>query len=242
LASSAAAPPPPPPPDIVREWVSPLVAEFIGAFALTFAGASAIIMTGGKDLVAIGLAHGLAIGLMVAAAGHISGGAYNPAVCVGLAIGRVIKIDKAVAYIIVELAGAVVAALLVKGVFPSSLAFAPGIHLGTPAVGADYTPGRAFLSEIILSFFLMYVIYGVAVDKRGPSGIAALAIGLTISMDVFANGAVGGAVMNPSRHFGTALVSNDWDNWWIWYTAPVIGMIIAALVYNYVYLARADKS
>jgi aquaporin Z len=88
----------------------------------------------------------------------------------------------------------------------------------------------------------MYVIYGVAVDKRGPASIAGLCIGLTITMDIFANGAVGGAAMNPARHFGPALVGNNWDNFWIWYAGPVAGMVIAALVYSYIYLARTHRA
>jgi aquaporin Z len=226
-------------PDILKEWVCPLTAEVIGTFTLIFAGAGAIIMTAGSNLVAIAFAHGLAIGLMVAAAGHISGGSYNPAVTVGLLIGRRIKPDKAVAYIIAELAGATLAALLLKGVFPDALTNA--VKLGTPQVGPGFSAGRAFLSEIILSFFLMYVIYGTAVDKRGPAAIAPLAIGLTITMDIFANGAVGGAAMNPARHFGPALVGNVWTDGWIWYIAPLIGMAIAAIIYNYVYLAAAEN-
>lgn len=150
--SRTAAPPPP----VLREWVSPLVAEFIGTFTLIFAGVSAIVMTQGQNLVAIAFAHGLAIGLMVAAAGHISGGSYNPAVTIGLLIGNKIKVDKAIAYIVVELAGAAVAALIVKGVFPDAMTGL--VKLGTPGVGDGFSTGRAFLSEIVLSFFLMYVI------------------------------------------------------------------------------------
>jgi glycerol uptake facilitator-like aquaporin len=97
------------------------------------------------------------------------------------------------------------------------------------------------VSEIVLSFFLMYVIYGVAVDRRGPAVIAGLAIGLTITMDIFANGAVGGAAMNPSRHFGVALIGNHWSDWWIWYTAPFIGMAIAAFVYVYIHLHGTER-
>ena len=107
-----------------------LVAEVIGTFALIFMGAGAIIMTDGENLVAIGLAHGLAIALMVAAAGHISGGVYNPAVALGLAIAGKLRPDKAVAYIVAELVGATLAALALTAVFPSELRDAVG--LGTP--------------------------------------------------------------------------------------------------------------
>jgi aquaporin Z len=68
-----------------------------------------------------------------------------------------------------------------------------------------------------------------------------LAIGLTITMDVFANGAVGGAAMNPARQFGPALIGNVWTDAWIWYVGPILGMVIAAVVYNYIHLA-GDKT
>ncbi|MCA1724284.1 MAG: aquaporin, partial [Thermomicrobia bacterium] len=94
-----------------------LIVEFIGTFALIFVGAGAIIATEGGNLVAIALAHGLAIGLLVAAAGHISGGVYNPALTVGLAIARKLTPMLVIPYIIVQLLGATAAALCLKGVF-----------------------------------------------------------------------------------------------------------------------------
>jgi aquaporin TIP len=221
-------------------WVHPLLAEVIGTFALIFMGAGAIIMTQGTNLVAIAFAHGLAIALMVAAAGHISGGAYNPAVTIGLGVGRKLPWPKVVAYIIAQLVGATLAALVLKSVFPSDLT-AP-VGLGTPAVGEGYSNSNALIAEIITTFFLMYVIYGVAVDKRGPASIAALCIGLTISMDIFATGAVSGAAMNPARWFGPALVEGQWENGWIWIVGPVVGALIAAGVYFYVYHRGKDQA
>jgi len=224
--------------DMMDEWIRPLLVELIGTFTLIFAGAGAIIMTQGQNLVAIGLAHGLAIGLMIAAAGHISGGAYNPAVTVGLWIGSKLRVDKAGAYIVAQLVGATLAALLLKTIFPEQLT-AP-VGLGTPAVGELYTNGNALIAEIVATFFFMYVIYGVAVDNRGPKAIAALAIGLTITMDIYAIGAVSGAAMNPARWFGPALVEGIWDNGWIWIVGPLIGAVLAAVVYRYVYHGGRD--
>src|SRR5436305_13469259 len=106
-----------------------LIVEFIGTFALTFAGAGAIIATGGQNLVAIALAHGLAIGLMVAAAGHISGGVYNPSLTVGLMVTRRIGVGRGVYYIVAQLVGATVAALALKVVFAPAAAAA--VNLGT---------------------------------------------------------------------------------------------------------------
>jgi aquaporin Z len=208
------------------------VAEFIGPFALTFLGAGSIIMTGGQDLVAIALAHGLAIGIMVAAAGHISGGAYNPAVTVGLAIAGKLTPAKAGIYIVAQLLGAVAAALSLIVIFTETQVEA--VRLGVPQVGPGYEASAALFAEVILTFFLMYVIFGSAVDQRGNKAIAPLAIGLTITADVFAMGAVTGAAMNPSRHFGPALVEGLWTDFWVWWIGPILGAAIAAVVYNWV--------
>ena len=88
---------------------------------------------------------------------------------------------------------------------------------------------HAFVIEVILTFFLMYVIYGTAVDSRGAHAIAPLAIGLTITMDVLMGGPLTGAAMNPSRSFGPALVQNHWDDAWIYWLAPIISAVIAAM-------------
>jgi aquaporin TIP len=215
-----------------------LIVEFIGPFALTLVGAGAIIATAGGDLVAIALAHGLAIGLLVAAAGHISGGVYNPALTVGLAIARKLSPALVLPYIIVQLLGGTVAALCLKAIFPA--AAIDKVSFGVPAVGAGFSVGNAFLIEVLMTFFLMFVVYGTAVDERGPRAIAALAIGLTITMDIFVGGAVSGAAMNPARHFSVALIGNHWANWWLWWVAPILGAVIAAGLYAYVLQERTE--
>lgn len=212
--------------------VRSLIIEFIGPFALTFAGAGAIIITAGKDLVAIALAHGLAIGLLVAAAGAISGGVYNPALTLGLLLAKKLDAAKAGMYIVVQLLGALVAALCLKAIFPQAMIDA--VSFGVPAVGAGFGVGAALFIEIIMTFFLMFVVYGTAVDARGPRAIAALAIGLTITMDIFVGGGVSGAAMNPARWVGVAVVGGLYANWWVWWVGPIIGALIAAGLYAYV--------
>jgi aquaporin TIP len=209
-----------------------LIVEFIGTFALIFVGAGAIIATAGGNLVAIALAHGLAIGLLVAAAGHISGGVYNPALTCGLAIARKLSLALVIPYIIAQLLGAIVAAFALKGIFPGGAI--DKVALGVPAIGAGYSVGGAFLAEVIMTFFLMFVVFGTAVDERGPRAIAGLAIGLSITMDIFVGGGVSGAAMNPARWLGPALVGNHWANGWLWWVAPILGALLAAALYAYV--------
>lgn len=217
-----------------REALQQAVAEFIGPFALVFLGAGSIIMTGGDNLVAIALAHGLAIGIMVAAAGHISGGVYNPAITVGLWIAGQLTNARAAIYVISQLLGGVVAALALLVVFDSGDIDA--VQLGVPALGAGISQGQAIVGELILTFFLMFVIFGTAVDQRSEKSIAPMAIGLTITADIFALGAVTGAAMNPARHFGPALVEGVWADWFVWWIGPIVGAAIAAAVYNWVLL------
>jgi aquaporin TIP len=225
----------------VDDRIRQAIVEFIGPFALMFIGGGSIIVTqqllGGvgqptdaASLVVIALAHGLAIGLMVAAAGHISGGVYNPALTVGLVAARRMPVDRGVIYIVSQLAGAVVAALALKAIFPTSQVDA--VKLGVPVVGGTYEVGAALLAEIIATFFLMYVVFGTAVDPRGAKTIAALAIGLTITIDILAIGPISGAAMNPSRAFGPALVQGEWTDHWIYWVGPIVGALAAALLYN----------
>lgn len=233
---------------LLDRWVRPLIAEAIGPFALVFIGAGAIMTAGtqgysnGGTLVAVALAHGLAIALMVAAAGHISGGHYNPAVTVGLFIGGKIGLIKGVAYIVAQLVGAVLAALLLKQIFdesPIELKSAiPAINYSADGDGVIVGRSNAFILEVVTTFFLVYVVCGVAVDSRGPHAIAALAIGLTVTMDILMAGPLTGAAMNPARHFGPALVEGEWKDTWVYWAAPITGGVLASIVHNYIFIPR----
>jgi aquaporin TIP len=225
---------------LYREGVSRAVlqrsfAEFVGTFTLIFIGAGSIVATGGHDLVAIGLAHGLAIGVMVSAVGHISGGHFNPAITLGFVVTRRIESGIAVAYWIAQFLGAVVAAALLRGLVPGSAADA--VKLGTPAIGGGISAGQGLGIEIILTFFLVWLVFATAVDPRGSFRmIAGLAIGLTITLDIYMGGPYTGAAMNPARAFGPQLIQDVWSDGWVWYLGPVIGAALAALAYEWLYL------
>jgi aquaporin Z len=225
------------------ELIRQLVVEFIGTFALMFFGGGAIILTtgsgldGNAGLVVAALAHGLAIGLMVAAAGHISGGLYNPALTVGLMITNRMPAQRGVFYIVTQCIGAVVAALTLKAIFDGSQVDA--VNLGLPMVGERYEVTAALLAEIIGTFFLMYSVYGTAVDPRGAKSIAPLVIGLTITIAIFAIGGVSGGAVNPARAIGPAIVQGDFTDQWIYWVGPILGASLAALLYHHL-LMRGD--
>ena len=211
------------------------VAEFVGTFALIFFGAGAIIMTGGGDLVAIALAHGLAIAIMVSIMAQISGGVFNPAIQVALWVTGKMPTARSGVYIVAQLLGAVAAAYLLKYLLPTAQYDA--VTGGIPAVATGFALGKAVVLEAVLTFFLVWAVFGTAVDERGSfAKTAGFTIGLIITIDIFVGGAYTGAAMNPARWLGPALATNDWANWWVWIVGPIAGGIIAGVAYWYLYL------
>jgi MIP family channel proteins len=218
-----------------------LIAEAIGAFTLVFAGAGAIILAAGNvniGLVEIALAHGLAIGVMVSALGAISGGHFNPAVTAAMWVTRRIDSIGAAGYVVAQLAGAVLAALMLTLLYPEGLRAAA--NLGTPALGPTVDLLPAIGIEAVLTFFLVIVIFGTLVDRRAPL-LGGLAIGLVITMDILAGGPLTGAAMNPARAFGPALVSGNWADHIVWWIGPLVGAVAAGLLYHYVFAEEAEE-
>jgi aquaporin TIP len=208
-------------------------AELVGAFALTFVGAGSIMS--GAGLVGVAFAHGLVIAVMASAVGHISGGHFNPAVTFGFLITRRMAPALAGAYWFSQLLGATIAALLLKWIYPG--AAVDQAKLGVPVLNSQISVGAGFAVEVLLTFFLVWVIFATAADPRGAfKSISGLAIGFTITLDVLMGGPLTGAAMNPSRAFGPQLVGNYWSDGWLWYIGPLLGAGLAALAYEYLYL------
>ena len=206
------------------------VAEFVGAFTLIFIGGGAGIVSGG-DIVAVALANGLAIGIMVSNLGHISGGHFNPAITLGFLATRRITGLLAAVYIVAQLAGAIAAAGILRWLFNADP------FLGAVPHAAGIGAGKGLVVEIILSFFLVWAVWATAVDPGGAfKSISGLAIGLTISIDVLMGGPLTGAAMNPARALGPELVGNFWGEGWIYWVGPILGALIAALAYEWLYL------
>jgi aquaporin NIP len=211
-------------------FMRPHVAEFIGTFALVFIGCGTIA-TGNLDVLGGAVAFGGTLGIMVYALGHISGGHFNPAVSVGLAVGRRFPWTRVPTYVIAQAAGATVAALLLR------LTLSSGAPLGvTHPSGSD---GQAFVWEVVMTFFLVFVVTAVATDARAVRAAAGFCIGGTVVLDALVGGSISGASMNPARSFGPALVANDFTGLWIYLVAPVVGGVIAAMLYMFL---REEKS
>lgn len=215
-----------------------LVAEFIGTFALIFIGCGSVVMAGNAlgsapnaGLVAVALAFGLTFAVIVSAIGPVSGGHINPAVTAGLWITGQIDTIKAATYWVAQLLGAVVAALALQLIMPSALNEA--VKLGTPEVntGAGMGVGAAVVLEAILTFFLVFVVYGTAVNPTGAfDKLAGFSIGLVVTFGMLAGGPMTGGAMNPARWFGPALVSGTWTDSWVYVVGPLAGGIVAGLV------------
>jgi MIP family channel proteins len=197
-------------------------------------GAGAIIvdsqMGGRIGIVGIALAHGLAIFLGVSFSAHLSGGHLNPAVTAGFMVTRRISATAGLAYMAAQLLGGIVAAIILQIVTPRAAAVRTG--LGTPVPGQGIDASTALLVEVILTFFLVFVIFGTAVDPRGPKAIFPLCIGMAVTMDILAGGPLTGASMNPARSFGPALVSGVWIDHWVYWVGPILGGAFAAWLYD----------
>lgn len=219
------------------------VAEFIGTFALIFIGIGAIYNLGSVPggLLGIALAHGLTIAVMASATGAISGGHLNPAVTFGLLVGGKINIKDSVVYWIAQLAGASAAGFLLLGVIGANPEAArAAVTQGIPDLAASgVTVTQGILIEAVLTFFLVFVVYGTAVDSRAPK-IGALAIGLTVTLDILFGGPLTGAAMNPARTFGPALAVGYWSNHIVYWVGPLLGGGLAGLIYGR-FLINSEK-
>jgi aquaporin TIP len=211
-----------------------LIAEFIGTFTLVFIGVGAIAsnaMTGQMlGLTGIALAYGLAMAVMVSATAAVSGGHLNPAVTFGALITKKIDLVNGLAYIIVQCLGSIAGAYVIKLAMPEQVLVA--VSYGIPIITKGATITEALSTEIVLTFFLVFVVFGTVIDKRAPK-VGGLFIGLTVTMGVMMGAAVSGAAMNPARFMGPAVAAGGFENTWLYWVGPLVGGGLAALVYRY---------
>ncbi len=203
-------------------------AEFVGTFFLVFIGVGSVAVeatSGGLGSVGVSLAFTFAVATAVYAFGPISGAHINPAVTIGLWARGALDRGHVPSYVVAQFAGAVTASLVLVTLFGDAVesgATVPRIALGP-----------AFLVEALMSFVLMIVILAV-VDHRGARGVGALAIGFAVGMDSLMGGGLTGASMNPARSFGPAVASATWAQHWLYWVAPILGMIAAALFWRWI--------
>jgi aquaporin NIP len=204
-----------------------LVAEAIGTFALVFAGAGAVMVdakTHALGHVGVAITFGLVIMAMIYAVGHISGAHFNAAVTFAFALTR--HFPWPAGYWLAQFVGAITAAALLRG------SLGDIAHVG--ATLPSGSQGQSFFWELVMTFFLMFVILAVATDTRAVGEAAAIAIGGTIGLDAMFGGPISGASMNPMRSIGPALVSGNLHALWLYIVAPLVGASLGGLAYQFV--------
>jgi len=224
------------------------IAELIGTFFLVFvictvitlyvaAGGSAQF---GSDFAVVGFAQGLVLFAMIMAFGAVSGGHFNPAVTAAAAFLRRIDPIDAVVYILAQLSGAVLGALAVKGLLlDEGRAVNWGAGEISPLLGSDFA---GMICEGIGALLIVLGVVAVAMNKRARNEWGPLTIGLTFAFCVFIFGPLTGGCFNPARWFGPALVSNEWGGVWPYIVGPLVGGLIAALIYKFVISAGGDEA
>ena len=216
-------------------------AEFIGIFGLVFVGGGAIMSAAQQQinpLVPAAIANGLILASMVTATMRISGH-LNPAVTIGFLVTKRIDPMMAVLYIVAQLLGATLAAYALKSVFPDAIA--ASTRLGGQSVAGDIGTLQAIFCEAIATFFLVFVVFATAVDSAAPK-VGGFAIGLMMAGGMLAIGSRTGASMNPARSFGPAIASGVLEGQIVYWAGPIIGGVLAALLYDGLFLRRGKDS
>ncbi len=237
--------------DFTMQTWRAVAAEFIATGLFVFLGTASVVVvvamqvdTGAKILT-IALAHGLAIAVLVAAIARISGGHINPAVTFAAAITGKMKVSTAILYVGGQLIAAILASLLLKGIIAGPFEAGLGAHglnsLGILDDQVGNGAGAGLLLEAVLTFALVFVVFATAIDKKGLTHLAPMAIGLIVLVDHLIGIPLTGASMNPARSFGPAIVANIWTDHWIYWLGPLIGAGVAALVYEFVFLHREEE-
>lgn len=222
-----------------------LAAEAAGTFLFFTIGAGSIVadsMTkGGIGIVGVALAHGLALAVAVSMFGAISGGHFNPAVTLGVAVAGKHPRGRILTYWAAQAVGAVAAGFFLRFAFDVVPAAADATHLGTPALAPGLSIATAIVVEAVLTVFLLWAVFGTAVSPNAPR-IAGFGIGLTVAADILVGGPLTGAAMNPARWLGPAVAASFYTDWYVYLIGPLAGAAIAGLTYRYIFASDAERA
>lgn len=221
------------------------VAETVGTFILIYGGTAVAVAAllqrpvAGPvyDSLATPLAFGLALLVVVAAIGHVSGGHVNPAVTLGLAVTGRFPWRYVPAHLAAQLVGAVLGALATWATFGDAGREEGNLAATIPGTGVG--AAQAVLVEALVTFVLVFVVVSVATDDRVPTALAPVAVGAALAVGVLVAGPVTGGAVNPVRALGPALVSGQFTSLWVYVVGPLVGGVLAALVYDR-FLAKAQ--
>lgn len=228
----------------MSEHTRALLAEACGTFWFFLIGAGAIVTNaatnGAVGLLGIALAHGLALSVAMSSFGAISGGHFNPAITLGLAVAKKHPWGRVLTYWGAQLAGSLLAGIVLRAIFDFVPAAMELSKLGTPGVAPGVTLVSAILIEALLTLFLMWAFFGTAVSPNAPK-IAGFGIGLTVAADILMGGPLTGASMNPARWFGPAVVSRHLVDGAVHIIGPLLGATIGGVSYLYIFGPGAER-
>ncbi|HXB67507.1 MAG TPA: aquaporin Z [Candidatus Acidoferrales bacterium] len=216
-------------------------AEFIGTFWLVFGGCGSAVLAAafpslGIGFLGVALAFGLTVLTMAFAIGHISGCHLNPAVSVGLVVGKRFPAKDLPAYVIAQVVGGIVGAAVLCVIASGKAGF--DLAGGFASNGyAEHSPGgysmmACLVAEVVLTFMFLMIILG-ATDRRAPQGFAPIAIGLGLTLIHLIGIPVTNLSVNPARSTGTAIFVGGWAvaQLWLFWLAPIVGAALAGIVY-----------
>jgi len=216
-----------------------VVAELVGTMLFVFIGAGSVVMnsaTGGSlGPIGIALAHGVGLAVMVSATLGISGGLLNPAVTFAMWVAGKGSAATGGAYLIAQLVGAILAAYLIKALLPDSAVQITSA--GTPQLGVAVTFMQGVWIEVVLTFLLVTAVFGTTVLPDAHK-IGGFGVGLAVFVDALVGGNLTGAVMNPARAFGPAIIAGDMHGQAVYWIGPLIGAGLAALLWRGILLPK----
>ena len=216
-------------------------AEFFGTFWLTFGGCGSAVLAAGHPDVGIGwlgvaFAFGLTVLTMAYAIGHVSGCHLNPAVSIGLLVGKRFKASELGPYVVAQVIGAMAGAAVLYVIASGKAGFTLADGFAANGYGehspAGYSLVSGLVAEIVLTFFFLMIILG-ATDRRAPAGFAPIAIGLGLTLIHLIGIPITNLSVNPARSTGPALFVGGWalSQLWLFWVAPIIGAVLAGIVY-----------
>lgn len=214
------------------------LSELIGTYFLVLVGTAAVVTAAlnlpiaglPSDTLTIALAFGITLIALVFALGHVSGAHFNPAITIGLTLAGKFPFRYVPAYLGAQLAGAVLAALTVLFMYGQRAKEVAALGATLPADGVN--GWRVLFIEAIVTFFLMLVIMAIATDPRSPRAAAGTAIGFTLAAGILVAGPLTGGAVNPARALGPMIVSGQTTAFWAYIVGPVVGAILAAILYS----------
>jgi aquaporin Z len=219
-----------------------LLAEFLGSFWLVLGGCGAAVLAAafpkvGIGLVGVSLAFGLTVLTMAYAIGHVSGCHLNPAVTVGLWLARRFKAEDVIPYILAQVVGAVTGAAALYVIAAGTAGFDITTGFACNGYGAHspggYSLSAGLLTEVVMTFMFLMIILG-ATDAKAPQGFAPLAIGLGLTLIHLISIPVTNTSVNPARSSGVAILAGGWalEQLWLFWAAPLIGAVLAGVLYR----------